>query len=94
MTEDEVCQYFGKKWKRHRSRLKKCLLVAIEEHDRENGSGEKMEMEFDETARLEIRISKISPFLEQIRKEYIQMKNSLDYKLQIYSTSSVTILNN
>ena len=50
MTKDEVCQYFGKKWKRHRSRLKKCLLVAIEEHDRENGSGEKMEMEFDEAA--------------------------------------------
>ena len=50
MTEDEVCQYFGKKWKRHRSRLKKCLLVAIEDHDRENGSGENMEMEFDEAA--------------------------------------------
>ena len=50
MTEDEVCQYFGKKWKRHRSRLKKCLLVAIEDHDRENGSSENMEMEFDEAA--------------------------------------------
>ena len=50
MTEDEVCQYFGKKWKRHRSRLKKCLLVAIEEHDRENGSGENMEMEFEDAA--------------------------------------------
>ena len=50
MTEDEVCQYFGKKWKRHRSRLKKCLLVAIEDHDRENGSGENMEMEFEDAA--------------------------------------------
>ena len=50
MTEDEVCHYFGKKWKRHRSRLKKCLLVAIEDHDRENGSGENMEMEFEDAA--------------------------------------------
>ena len=33
-----MCQYFGKKWKRHRSRLKKCLLAAIEEHDRANGT--------------------------------------------------------
>ena len=45
MTENDVCQYFGKKWERHRSRLKNCLLIAIEDHDRENGSSENMEMD-------------------------------------------------
>ena len=37
------------------------------------------------------RFSTISHFLERILIEHIEMKNNLDYKLQIYSVCSIRI---
>ena len=33
LTEDEICQMFAKKWKRHRSRLKKQLMTSLSQRD-------------------------------------------------------------